>query len=260
MVTLRGFLSSEVLRSGRAMTDLNTGVTDITSIARVTTSACEWSVIIVIINNDGLTNDLLQSLVVVTSLSTPLDELLETAWLNFHANAFPITERAKKRIIVSVCVSNPCNDGELHASGERDVSSTANTLWIFRPRVSDNRIKIMLWDLREQLLDRSTNLFRRLFVPLHSIVVKTHLCKGLGHNAIVLLLLQIGACDEGTLVRKKSQGFASCFDYLAAKVIPNTLKVMWHFGWISSHWAYWCGLLVDVSWLRYWWGTTCMGL
>lgn len=204
MITLRGVLGSEVLRYGRAMTDLNTGVTKITSIARVITSACEWSVIVVIVNDDGLTHDLLQSLVVVASLSTPLDELLETTWLDFHASAFPITKRAKERIIVSVRVSNPCDYGKLHASGEWDVNSTANTLRVFRPRVGDNRIKIKLWDFGEQLLDRCTNLFRRLFVSLHSVVVETHLCKGLGHNAIVLLLLQIVACNEGTLVRKVS--------------------------------------------------------
>jgi hypothetical protein len=95
MITLGGVLGSEVLRSGRTMTDLNTGVTNITSIARVITSACEWSVVVVIVNDDGLTHDLLQSLVVVASLSTPLDELLETTWLDFHASAFPITKRAK---------------------------------------------------------------------------------------------------------------------------------------------------------------------
>ena len=247
MIALRGFLGSKIFRSCRTMTDLDTGITSVASIARIIAFACKRTVIVIVVDDNGLTDDLFQSLVVIASLSTPLDELLETSWLDLFASALPVAKRAKECIIISVCVSNPCDDGKLHATRERNVLSTANTFGVFLPGTGNDLLKVVLRNPWKQLLDRSTNLFRGFFVALYPIIIKTHLCKGLGDNTVVLLLLQIGSCDEGTFVRDITQSFASFFDYLAAEVIPNAMNVMRHFGWISSILAYRCGLFVEVS-------------
>jgi hypothetical protein len=65
----------------------------------------------------------------------------------------------------------------------------------------------------------------------------------------MLLLLQIGSCDEGTVVWNVPQSFASFFDYLTAEMIPNAMDVMRDFGWVPCMLAYRCGLFVEVSWV-----------
>jgi hypothetical protein len=63
VVALGGFLGSEIFRRSKAMTDLDTGVTSVASIAGVIASACKRTVVVVIVNNDGLTDDLFKTLI-----------------------------------------------------------------------------------------------------------------------------------------------------------------------------------------------------
>ena len=131
-------------------------------------------------------------------------------------------------IVVSVFVSDPCDDGILHAGRERNILSKANTPGIFVPGMNDNLFEVVLWDFGKQLLDCRTNLVRGLLVALHSVMIvsQTLPCKSLHDDIVALLLRQIGNCDVGIFVGDIAQGFASFFDNLAAKVIPNAMRVV----------------------------------
>lgn len=232
MVTLIVFLCFKIFCRSRAMTDLNRGVAS--TITRIIASACKSRIIVVIVDDNDLADDLFKSLVVIASLSTPLNELSQTVRLDHLTAPLPVAKRCKESIIISVRVSDPCNDGKLHAAWERNVCGTANTLGLFVPGVSNNFLEIILWDPWKQLPDCCTNLFRGFFVALHAIKASTMLCKSLGDDTVVLLLQQIGSCDEGVFVGDIAQGFASFFNYLAAEMIPDAVDVVRYFCWIVT--------------------------
>lgn len=231
MVALIGLLSFEIFRRSRAMTDLHRGVAS--TITRVIASACKRRVIVVIVDDNDLADDLFKSLV-VASLSTPLNELFQTVRLDHLTAPLPVAKRCKESIIISVRVSDPCNDGKLHAAWERNVFGTANTPLLFVPGAGNNFLEIILWDPWKQLLDCCTNLIRSFFVTLHAVKVMTMLCKSSGDDTLLLLLQQIGSCDEGVFVGDIAQGFASFFNYFAAEMIPDAVDVERHFCWIET--------------------------
>lgn len=183
MVTPRGFLSSEIFRRSRTRTDLNTGVTSIASIARVVAVDHNRSIIVIIIiivNDNGLADDLFETLVVAIGLSTPLKDLFESERLYLLTAGLPVCQfGGKECIVISIRVSNPCNDSILHALRERKALSTANTHGFLVPGMSNNFIEVVLRNFGKQLLDRGTNLLRGFLVALRLITVigDTLLCK-----------------------------------------------------------------------------------
>ena len=90
MVTLIVFLGFEIFRLDRTMTDLKTRVTSIAGIARFFATACKQSIIVVIVNDNDLTNDLFKSLVVTVGLPTPLNELFETNRFDLLTNGMVV--------------------------------------------------------------------------------------------------------------------------------------------------------------------------
>lgn len=114
VVTLRGFLGSEVLCNSGPVSDLNAGIARIAAIA---SGIAASAFIVVIVNHNGFANDFFQGLVVVAGLPTPFYELLETGWLDFLTSTLPVTECAEESIVISICVSDPCNDGKLYTPG-----------------------------------------------------------------------------------------------------------------------------------------------
>ena len=184
VVALSGFFSSEVLHCGRAVTDLDTRVTSTASVARVTA----FLIVIIVVNDDGLADDLFQTFVVTISFSTPLDHLLDTDGLDLLTCAMPVTESAEKGIVVSVRVPDPRKGGKLCTSREWDIFGAANPIAARLPSTSDNLVQIMLGNLREHLFDGRPDLLWGFFVPCDSVIVQTLLCKGFGHDTIVLPL------------------------------------------------------------------------
>jgi hypothetical protein len=90
-----------------------------------------------------------------------------------------------------------------------------------------------LWDQGKQFPDRSTNMnrgFLGLLGLFHLVAVETMLCKSIGNNAVLLLvllnLLQLRYLDEAVLVRSVFQSDASFLDNSGAEMIPNARDVM----------------------------------
>ena len=194
VVTLSGLFSPEVFHRGRAVTDLDTRVTSTASVARITAF-----IVVIVVDDDGLTDDFFQTLIISIGFSAPLNHLLNTDGLDLLTCAMPVTESAEEGIVVRVRVPDPRKGGELRTSREWNIFGAAHSIAARFPGTSDNLIKIVLRNLGEHLLDCRPNLLWGFFVSCDSVVVQALPCKGFGHNTIVLPLSQLFSCEEGIL-------------------------------------------------------------
>lgn len=222
---LIGALLAKVGISSRTMADLNASVG--VFFIRIV-SPVRYIIVVIIVDDNGLTNDLLKLVVVILFIFTaPLDQLCQAGWLDHDPGILPL-ESTQQSVIIGVDVTYSSNHGQLHPAGKIERSVGTNAIAALFPGVPEDLLQIFFRDLWEEFLDRGSNLVVG-FTARHVIQYDSMLGQSVGDPALLLLLLYFGLLNESALEESVSKFFASLFDHFIAEMVANAMNVMRYF-------------------------------